>query len=64
MIVGWKVIIKYSYNEIVFVFDNVGVAVDFASYAMTHYNKEETGDNKDLYVSMKPIMEEEKGEEE
>lgn len=66
MIVGWKVTLQYGYSYIAFVFDSVTMAVDFVTYAMVHYNKEESGDNRELFVSMKPIleMEEQKGEEE
>lgn len=60
----WRVKMKYSYNDIFFDFDNADEATKFVVTAMTAFNKKESDDRKELYVSLCYIKNEDETEDE
>ena len=54
----WRVKVKYSYNELFFDFESSEEAANFCITLLKSFNKKESYDKKDLYVSMFPFNEE------
>lgn len=60
---GWIVIIKVGYYDYAFKFDTIEEAGKFSETMLLHYFKRDKED-KELYVTIKPIVSEQQNKDE